>query len=300
MNYSNSNSNNLRVSNENLHLINILNTMYNDNTRNINSIIETLNILVNNNNQIRNVIIQILMSNQNGNNNNNNNTRRYPSRRWEHNNNNNYNRVASLNQPSYIIDSISEYLIPVNNVSNRNRRTNNNELFSQVLQNFLQPVEIYPTQDQIDTATRRVRYCDIVRPINTSCPITMDDFQDHDNVTIIRNCGHIFHTDNLMNWFRTNSRCPVCRYDIRDYNLNASSQFFNNQPNIDISNNNIDRNSNDNHNPDNILNNFRFDVNNLYNNLTNLTNNDLSGNSTYSQNDILTSILSNSLNRHFH
>lgn len=298
MNYSNSNSNNLRISNEHLHLINILNTMYNDNTRNINSIIETLNILVNNNNQIRNVLIQILMSNQNGN--NNNNTRRYPSRRWEHNNNNNYNRVASLNQPSYIIDSISEYLIPVNNLSNSNinRRTNNNELFSQVLQNFLQPVEIYPTQDQIDTATRRVRYCDIVRPINTSCPISMDDFQDHDNVTIIRNCGHIFHTDNLMNWFRTNSRCPVCRYDIRDYNLNASTQFFNNRPNIDISNNNIDRNSND--NPDNILNNFRFDVNNLYNNLTNLTNNDLSGNSTYSQNDILTSILSNSLNRHFH
>jgi hypothetical protein len=228
------------------------------------------------------------MSNQNGsNNNNNNNTRRYPSRRWEHNNNNNnYNRVASLNQPSYIIDSISEYLIPVNNVSNsnsnRNRRTNNNELFSQVLQNFLQPVEIYPTQDQIDTATRRVRYCDIVRPINTSCPISMDDFQDHDNVTIIRNCGHIFHTNNLMNWFTTNSRCPVCRYDIRDYNLNASTQFFNNQPNIDISNNNINRNSND-----NIL-------NNLYNNLTN---NDLSGNSTYLQNDILTSILSNGFNR---
>lgn len=297
MNYSNSNSNNLRISNEHLHLINILNTMYNDNTRNINSIIETLNILINNNNQIRNVIVQILGSNQNGSN-NNNNTRRYTSRRWE---TNNYNRIASVNRPSYIIDSISEYLIPMNNFNNsnnnnnRNRRPINNEMLSQVLQSFLQPVEIYPTQDQIDTATRRVRYCDIVRPINTSCPISMEDFHDEDNVIIIRNCGHIFHTESLMNWFRTNCRCPVCRYDIRDYNLNASTQFFNNQTNIDISNNNIDRNTNDNN-----LNNFRFDVNTLYNNvnnLNNLNNNDLSGNYTYSQSDILSSILSNGFNR---
>jgi hypothetical protein len=268
--------------------------MYNDNMRNINSLIETLNILINNNIQIRNVIIQILGSTQN----NNNNTRRHTNRRWE--TANNFSRLSTLNQPSYIIDSISEYLIPI---SNRNRRNTNNEFLSQVLQNFLQPVEIYPTQDQIDTATRRVRYCDILRPINTSCPISMEDFHDDDNVSVIRHCGHIFHTENLMNWFRSNCRCPVCRYDIRDYNLNASTQFFNNQTNIDVSNNNTDRNStnnyynsnelnNNNNNNDlqNILNNFRFDVNNLYNN-------DLSGNFVYSQNDILSSILSSSFNR---
>ena len=293
MNYSN--TNNLRISNEQLHLINILNTMYNDNMRNINSLIETLNILINNNIQIRNVIIQILGSTQN----NTNNTRRHTNRRWE--SINNFSRLSTVNQPSYFIDSISEYLIPV---SNRNRRNSHNEFLSRILQNFLQPVEIYPTQDQIDTATRRVRYCDILRPINTSCPISMEDFHDHDNVSIIRHCGHIFHTENLMNWFRSNCRCPVCRYDIRDYNLNASTQFFNNQTNVDVSNNNTDRNStnnyynsndlNNNNDLQNILNNFRFDVNNLYNNLTN--NNDLSGNFVYSQNDILSSILSNSFN----
>jgi hypothetical protein len=48
-----------------------------------------------------------------------------------------------------------------------------------------------------------------------------------------------------MNWFRSNCRCPVCRYDIRDYSTNVGNQFFNNsQQVVDLSNNNIERNNN--------------------------------------------------------
>ena len=54
------NSNTFRISNEHLLLINILNTMYNDNLRQINNITDTLNNLNNTNNQIRNSLIQIL------------------------------------------------------------------------------------------------------------------------------------------------------------------------------------------------------------------------------------------------
>ena len=56
-----------------------------------------------------------------------------------------------------------------------------------------------------------------MNPVNTSCPISLEPFNDSSRVTIIRHCRHIFNTDNLSNWFRTNCRCPVCRYDIRDY-----------------------------------------------------------------------------------
>jgi len=254
--------------------------MYNDNLRHINSITETLNSLVDTNNQIRNSLIQILNSNQGSsrrNNNNNNN-----NRRWEN------------NRP-YIIDSVNEYIIP------RNRRNNSsNELFTQILNNFLQPVEIYPTQSQIETATRRVRYCDISRPINTACPISMEDFNDNDMVTVIRHCGHTFHTEQLMNWFRSNCRCPVCRYDIRTYDTGSSSEFFNNNSSttstiIDSSNNNAERSNNQNRlmneNLDNIASNS---LENLFY-ITGLL--DTSGNYNNFSNDEITTFLTNVLSR---
>ena len=120
-----------------------------------------------------------------------------------------------INNQPYLIDSISEFSVP------------RSEQFTQLLNSFLQPVEVYPTQTQIETATRRVRYRDITRPINTTCPISMEDFDDDDTVTVIRQCGHIFNTESIMNWFQSNCRCPVCRYDIRDYNARATSDVYN-------------------------------------------------------------------------
>jgi hypothetical protein len=250
-----SNSNTFRISNEQLLLIDILNTMYNLNLRQINNITDTLNNLYDANNQIRNLLIQLLNSNQysgsnqrrngfaerrnrennnnpdrdrNNNRNDNRNNNRNNNRNDNRNNNRNNNR--NDNRP-YIVDSVAEYTIPrqiLQNYSNQNQNNTNLDSFAQLFQNFLQPVEIYPTQSQIEAATRGVRYCDITRPINTQCPISMDEFNDNDMVTVIRHCGHTFHTEHLMSWLRSNCRCPVCRYDIREYNSNASTDFFNN------------------------------------------------------------------------
>ena len=112
-----------------------------------------------------------------------------------------------------------------------NANSDYNNYFENILNNFMQPVDINPTQTQIETATRRVRYCDIVSPINTSCPISMEDFNDNDIVLVIRHCGHIFNNENLTNWFRTNCKCPVCRYDIREYSSGTSREIFNSQNN---------------------------------------------------------------------
>jgi hypothetical protein len=262
-----------RISNEQLLLINILNTMYNDNLRQINNITESLNNLYNTNNQIRDLLVHILNSVDES-----NNSRRqgFNERRNRENNRTNErhrNRVF-LNNTPYIIDSITEYTIPRNIINNLNSlggsRHNSNRGYSmennlaQIFQNFFQPIEVHPTQSQIEAATRNVRYCDISRPINTQCPISMDEFNDNDMVTVIRHCGHTFNTDHIMNWFRSNCRCPVCRYDIREYNSNASTEFFNNSNNTNNTNTaNNANNTNAANNANNTLNNNNLAGRNL-------------------------------------
>jgi hypothetical protein len=222
-----SNNSSTNLNNEQTLLINILNTMYNDNIRQIYNYTDSLNSLNDTNIQIRNLIYQILnppISNNNNIRRNNrqnrytssllNNINRYRNSNPE-NSENSLGRIV-LNNIPYVIDSIEEYRFPLR----RDSET------SQILQNFFQPVEVFPTQTQIDTATRIVRYSDIISPRNRSCPISLDNFNDTDLVTIIRFCGHIFNTDEINTWFRSNCRCPVCRYDIRTYNSNSTTELF--------------------------------------------------------------------------
>jgi hypothetical protein len=222
-NYSNT------VSNERLMLIDILNSMYNDNLRQIDTITNTLQNLNEYNHQIRNLLVQLLDNSQT----NNSRQNRFAERRYRTNSS---SRRSLANNTPYTIDSVVEYTVPLRSgrntgISYTGRNNIETLRLENLFNNFMQPVEVYPTQSQIEAATRHVQYCNISRPINTQCPISMDDFIDTDMVTIIRHCGHIFHTEPLTNWFRTSCRCPVCRYDIRDYTSNASTDFFNNSEN---------------------------------------------------------------------
>ena len=248
------NTNNMNISNEHLLLINILNNMYNDNNRQI----QNLN---NQNNQIISIITDILHvpssnNRQNNNNNNQNSNRRQNNReqgnRQNNRNNNNFGSVF-LNNRQYIIDDIQRVDYPpvnvnvagiegrlcgnyrdavieedtvraaVRNAASRGAARDAAGNLADLYQGFFDPVVIYPTASQIETATRRVLYRDIAAPINSSCPISMDTFNDNETVTIIRHCGHIFNSDELATWFQSNCRCPVCRYDIRNFNRNISS-----------------------------------------------------------------------------
>jgi hypothetical protein len=208
------------ISNEHLLLIDILNNMYNDNLRQINN-------LNSSNLEIRNLIIQIL----NNNTNNNTNVRRTNNRSNHRNtnttlpSNDNLGRII-LNNIPYVIESIEQVRLPTTTSGSvRNTTSQQNNEFSRILQSFFDPVDIYPSAAQIETATRCVRYCDIVSPKNISCPISLTNFNDNDMVTVIRHCGHIFNTNELSTWFRSHCNCPVCRYDIRNDNSNASSLF---------------------------------------------------------------------------
>jgi hypothetical protein len=218
------------ISNEQNQLVNILERMYNDNIRQINGMTNSINHLRNSNTQIRNLLVQILNTNIST---SNDTTNTSLLRRASEN-----LRRIYLNNVPYVIDHIEHYTIPSSNSNSNTSNTNNRqERNTRFMQNFLEPVEVYPTQSQIESATRNVQYCDIVNPINRSCPISLETFNDTDMVSVIRFCGHIFKTNELSRWFRTNCRCPVCRYDIRNYNTNQSSLNDNENDSIDVSGN---------------------------------------------------------------
>jgi len=179
---------------QSLLLIHALNTMYSDNVRQIENLNRT-------NDEIRRTLTTLLL-------------------------NSSRNRTANARRPTYTRSS------DVNRRTYVNRRTSLNNMFEEpetpglpsendrllrIFESFLTPVVIFPTPTQIELATRRVRFSDIIEPINNSCPISLDVFNENDTVTVIRYCGHIFNTSQINDWFRANCRCPICRYDIRNY-----------------------------------------------------------------------------------
>jgi hypothetical protein len=79
----------------------------------------------------------------------------------------------------------------------------------------LENVIVRPTAEQIEIATDMVVFSSSMN--NHTCPITLETFQEDEEISRIRYCGHTFKRTAIENWFQRNVRCPVCRYDIRDY-----------------------------------------------------------------------------------
>lgn len=98
------------------------------------------------------------------------------------------------------------------------------ELITNQLAN-LQDVPVYPTNEQIEIATEDYIFDFNNNNTNERCPITMDTFEEGDELYRIKPCGHLFKKDALLTWFQTNVRCPVCRYDIREYGVNHISEI---------------------------------------------------------------------------
>jgi Ring finger domain len=106
----------------------------------------------------------------------------------------------------------------------------NNIRMDNTLQRFYENVPISATQNEISQSTTTSLYNGIITPLNTSCPITLETFNDNDMVTQIIGCGHVFDPSGINIWFQSNVRCPVCRYDIRTNSTssNNNEQSINN------------------------------------------------------------------------
>lgn len=71
------------------------------------------------------------------------------------------------------------------------------------------------TNEQICISTRIIKYSTEFN--EQRCPISLDEFVVDENICQIKQCSHIFKNNSLMNWLRSNSHCPVCRYDLITY-----------------------------------------------------------------------------------
>lgn len=78
---------------------------------------------------------------------------------------------------------------------------------------FMDPISVFPSEVQVTAATETRSNL-----VDTQCSICQETTTSG---LAIRHCGHCFHSTCIQQWFTLNPRCPVCRYDIRDFQPNA-------------------------------------------------------------------------------
>ena len=93
-------------------------------------------------------------------------------------------------------------------------------------------VRVRPSWRQIRDGTRQRVFRDITNPSQFICPIDRGPLEPDDNVLQIIHCRHIFRESSLRRHFRGSPRCPLCRYDIRDYQASDTQTESSTQPHV--------------------------------------------------------------------
>ena len=66
------------------------------------------------------------------------------------------------------------------------------------------------TVNQIISNLNVINIRDVHQHSDPTCPICLDNIEPHNSHTI-QQCNHTFHTSCIIDWFRNNHRCPMCR-----------------------------------------------------------------------------------------
>ncbi len=69
---------------------------------------------------------------------------------------------------------------------------------------------------KLSNTTETLIFSNIMEPKNTSCPISLEQFTSASNVTMIKNCKHLFNPQSLtqlLTSISTSNICPICTYD---------------------------------------------------------------------------------------
>lgn len=160
----------------------------------------------------------------------------------------------------------------LNRINRRNSQRHTTRDINDILNSIdLTPVLITPTQQQIDNAIETVQY--ELSQEQQMDPIDLIPFVPNESIVRIRHCGHCFRRSNLLEWFRRNVRCPLCRYDIREYLHSQSPSQSPSQSHTSISSDISSVNSNNLSTSSSRQSNFNH--RNLYNADTNHINNQL-------------------------
>ena len=105
------------------------------------------------------------------------------------NQNSNETQPPSTNSRVVYIEGIP-YLLDLANSTRLRNPTNPN--VANMWQPFYDNITVAPTRTQIENSTRIVQFSQVTSPINSSCPISLERFEENSNVTQILHCGHIF------------------------------------------------------------------------------------------------------------
>jgi hypothetical protein len=81
------------------------------------------------------------------------------------------------------------------------------------MEQFLQPVIVHPTPEQIAENTS---VGNLVSDVDHACAICQDSLTAEQEGRKLNACGHWFHKSCIDTWLATNVHCPVCRHDIRE------------------------------------------------------------------------------------
>ena len=102
----------------------------------------------------------------------------------------------------------------------------NQGMFDDIFSEFLQRMgsREHPTDEEILNELPETKIEDVNKldPEKKNCIICLEDFKNGDNAIILP-CIHIFHTDCIKNWLKTQNTCPICKFKLTGENMNAGN-----------------------------------------------------------------------------
>jgi hypothetical protein len=120
----------------------------------------------------------------------------------------NFNGNAGLRSNNEIFDIMSIFSNQLNNPTT---------FFQQLIQQEDVQVSANPTDIQ---SLKVVKYHELKKnekyiksSMGNTCNICLDDYQDEDEVRILK-CEHLYHTKCIDRWLTSSNKCPVCKSDI--------------------------------------------------------------------------------------
>lgn len=130
-------------------------------------------------------------------------------------NNNNNMMNPNINMMMGNNNRSNRIFIPISNLNNIN------SLFEQLLSGSR--YHEHPTSQQILNALPETQIDDITKldSEKRNCVICLEDFKNGDKATILP-CIHLFHTECIKNWLKTQDSCPICKFKLTRQNLNSN------------------------------------------------------------------------------
>ena len=102
----------------------------------------------------------------------------------------------------------------------------NEGLFGDIFSEFLQRMgsRENPTDEEILNELPETKIEDVNKldPEKKNCIICLEDFKNGDNAIILP-CIHIFHTECIKNWLKTQNTCPICKFKLTGENMNSGN-----------------------------------------------------------------------------